>query len=204
MMMKRAILIAITVMAACAAPVANAAERELNVLLTGGPEANVLEVKLSPDGRSYLIDSLGPLEAGGGICTHPEAAPHELVCEAAPIASFEINVGSGNDSAIISPKITVPATLRGGPGNDRLRGGGGGDKLVGGPGDDALAGYGSEDWIFGGSGDDWLYGGPGADRLNGGPGADFMRGGPGEDQESTDSRDYRGVMPHARGAVRLR
>lgn len=194
--MKRTILIAMTVLAACTASVAHAAEPTLNVLLTGGPEDNVLDVKLSRDGRSYLIDSLGPLEAGGGICIHPEGNVHELVCEAAAIAGFEVNAGAGDDSAIISPKITVPTTLRGGPGNDRLRGGAGADKLVGGTGDDNLLGSGGDDWLFGGPGEDWLYGGAGADRLVGGPGADFFRGGSGEDSEELGPGDYTDPMPH--------
>lgn len=196
--MKRAILIAMSAMAACTAPVAHAAEPPeptLNVLLTGGPEDNVLDVKLSLDGRSYLIDSLGPLEAGGGICIHPEGNVHELVCEAAVIAGFEVNAGSGDDSAMISPKIMIPTTLRGGPGNDRLRGGGGADKLVGGAGDDYLLGSGGDDWLYGGSGEDRLYGGAGRDRLVGGPGADFLHGGPGEDAEVLGLGDYSDPPP---------
>ncbi|MEX2106133.1 MAG: hypothetical protein WD810_04475 [Solirubrobacterales bacterium] len=193
--MKRAILIAITVMAACTAAVADAAEPSLNILLTGGPENDVLGVKPSQDGRYYIIGSLGPLEAGGGICTHPEGNEDVLVCEAAVIAGFEVNAGAGDDSVNISPKIVIPVTLRGGPGNDRLRGGSGADKLVGGAGDDALLGSGGDDWLFGGPGEDWLFGGPGQDRLVGGPGGDYLRGGAGEDVEALGPGDYTGPMP---------
>jgi Ca2+-binding RTX toxin-like protein len=193
--MKKTTFTLIAILAASWASAAQAGERSVNVLLTGGPEANVLDVKLSQDGLSYLIDSMGPLEAGGGICVHPETTDHELVCEAAAIAGFEVNAGGGDDSVIISPKIVVPVTLRGGPGDDRLRGGAGPDKLVGGVGNDVLLGVGGDDWLYGGQGKDWLYGGSGSDRLVGGPDADFMNGGPGDDTEDLGPSDYTGVTP---------
>ncbi len=50
----------------------------------------------------------------------PKRWKTELLCPATTIAGFEINAGGGDDSAIISPKVLVPVTLRGGPGDDRL------------------------------------------------------------------------------------
>lgn len=177
--MKRAILTAITVLVALGASSAHAEERALTMLITGGEEENVLSVKLSPDGRYYLIDSLSPLEVGGAICIHPEAVENRLQCEATAISGFEVNAGGGNDSAIVSPKISIPVTLRGGPGADRLYGGAGSDKLVGGAGDDTLIGRAGNDGLFGGEGDDVLYAGPGDDILRGGPGKNETVGGPG-------------------------
>ena len=171
--MKKAILIALTLIAALAAPLAHAEEPSVNLLIAGGAEQNVLDVKLSPDGREYIIDSMDPLEVGGAICTHPEAVENRLLCPATMIAGFEINAGGGDDSAIVSPKILVPVTLRGGPGDDRLYGGGAADKLVGGPGEDTLIGR---------AGNDAIYGGPGNDRLSGGSGDDLLHGGSGEDE----------------------
>jgi hypothetical protein len=193
--MKRLLLTAILLLATCCATTAHAAERSVTVLLVGGPDTDVLDVRLSQDGRNYLIHSLSPLEAGGGICTQPQESDVSLVCEAPAIAGFEVNPGPGSDSVIISPEILVPTTLRGGPGDDRMRGGGGADKVVGGPGDDALLGHGGNDWIFGGPGDDWLYGGADEDRLEGGPGTDYLHGGPGADTERLGPRDYIGPMP---------
>lgn len=187
--MKRLLLTAILLLATCFAPAAHAAERSVTVLLVGGPEQDVLDVKLSQDGRNYLIDSLSPLEAGGGICTKPEDSVHQLVCEALPIAGFEVTPGGGDDSVIISPKIFVPTTLRGGPGNDRLRGGSGADKVIGGPGNDNLLGEAGGDWIFGGPGDDLLFGGPDDDRLTGGAGADYLNGGHGTDNVKVGPKD---------------
>jgi Ca2+-binding RTX toxin-like protein len=195
--MKRLLLtaIAILVTAACTAPIASAAERSVTVLLNAGPGTDVFDVKLSQDGRSYLVDSLYPLEAGGGICVSEEGSIHDLTCEAAAIGGFEVNAGSGDDSVIISPKILVPATLRGGPGDDRMRGGGGPDKLIGGPGADILYGHGGNDWIFGGSGDDWLYGLSGDDRLVGGPGGDYLNGGPGTNEVNFGPGDRAQLEP---------
>jgi Ca2+-binding RTX toxin-like protein len=179
--MKRLLTLLILAWAIFPAAALGAPEKSVTILLTAGPGDDVFDVKLSQDGLNYLIDSLSPLEAGGGICTHEEGSEHELTCEAKPIGGFEANGGSGNDSVIISPKITIPATLRGGPGRDRLRAGGGADKIVGGPGNDQLLGEGGNDWLFGGAGEDLLVGGAGDDRLVGGPGPDFFNGGLGND-----------------------
>jgi Ca2+-binding RTX toxin-like protein len=148
-------------------------------MITGGAEQNALDVKLSLDGREYVIDSMGPLEVGGAVCTHPEGAENRLLCAATAIAGFEVNAGGGDDSVIISPKIQVPVTLRGGPGNDRLYGGAANDKLVGGTGEDTLTGRAGNDALYGGPGNDRLYGGSGDDVANGGFGEDEIVGGPG-------------------------
>jgi Ca2+-binding RTX toxin-like protein len=177
--MKKAILTAMAMLALGAAPAqaseeaaGNASEETVNVLLTGGPEANQIEIGLTPDGRSYLIVSVVPLEVGGEICAHPEGNASELECRASAIASFEVDVGGGDDHVVIAASVPVPVTLRGGPGNDKLVGGAGDDKLVGGPGDDILIGR---------AGNDSLYGGPGRDVLRGGSGEDLLRGGGGRD-----------------------
>ncbi|HVO54450.1 MAG TPA: hypothetical protein VMT37_08560 [Solirubrobacterales bacterium] len=183
--MKKAIPILLAVLAAFLSPLAHADERALTVLLAGDASANAFRIGLSADGRSYLIQSSAPLEVGGGICTHPEGSPDALECEAAAIAGFEVNGGAGNDRVSLTRAVKVPATLRGGPGDDRLTGGSGNDKLLGGSGNDRLVGGGGEDWLFGGPGKDRLYGGPGDDRLVGGPGEDVLVGGPGRDSETS-------------------
>ncbi|HZO07253.1 MAG TPA: hypothetical protein VFB52_12770 [Solirubrobacterales bacterium] len=181
--MKRALLITIAALVACSATVAHGAERSFNVLLTGGDEVNSISVKLSTDGRSYLIDSaFGPLEAPSGICEHREGSENSLICEATAIASFEVNAGGGNDHINFSPKVPVPVTLRGGPGDDRLKGGSASDKLVGGAGNDKLYGRAGDDWLFGGPGNDVLYGSFGDDRLLGGPGVNEIFGGSGTNE----------------------
>jgi Ca2+-binding RTX toxin-like protein len=180
---KRLILIAATALVAVLAPVASAAERlperSVNVILAGDNLDNTISIGLSPDGRQYTIESAAPLEVGGEICWHPEASEDKLLCEAAAIAGFEVNGNGGNDTIALAPTVPVPATLRGGPGDDRLSGGAGNDKLVGGPGNDTLSGRGGDDSLFGGSGDDRLLGGSGNDSLFGGSGEDLLLGGSG-------------------------
>lgn len=177
--MKKAILIALTLLAAAVAPLAHAESGPVNLLITGGKEDNFLQISLSSDGREYVISSKVPLEAGGDLCAHPEERPEELVCRAPAIAGFEVNSGAGDDTVTLTSDIPIPATLRGGPGNDRLAGGGASDKIVGGPDRDVLTGRRGNDWLFGGPGPDQLSGGPGDDQLRGGPGKDGLVGGPG-------------------------
>lgn len=156
-----------------------AAENSLNIVLNGTPGNDRITVALSADGRSYEIESATPLEVASAVCTHPEQRPEALVCEAAAIAGFEINTGAGNDTVILGKTVPVPATIRGGEGEDVLVGGAGNDKLIGGPGNDELNGRGGNDLLIGGPGNDKLIGGPGDDTLIGGPGHNIELGGPG-------------------------
>jgi len=179
--MKKVIPIALVLLAALPAPLA-AAEGPVNLLLTGGREDNAIQISLSSDGRDYVIDSAAPLEVGAHLCTHPAGKESELLYEAPAIAGFEVNVGGGADLVVLAPEISIPATLRGGPGADRLVGGGGADKILGGSGSDFLGGRRGDDMIVGGPGDDHLLGGTGNDQLRGGPGRDSLNGGPGQNE----------------------
>lgn len=159
---------------------ASAGTQTYIVLLAGSEEANTIRVWLSQDGREYVIDSSAPLEVGGDVCVNPQGNADELVCPAPSIAGFEVNVGGGDDHVSVAKEITVPVTLRGGPGDDTLVGAAGPDKLIGGQGDDRLFGWGGDDVLYGGPGNDLLIGGPGDDLLGGGSGNDRLVGGPGE------------------------
>jgi Ca2+-binding RTX toxin-like protein len=157
-----------------------AAEQSLNIVLDGTPGDDHITVELSADGRSYEIESATPLEVASPVCTHPEKLPDELLCEATPIAGFEINTGAGDDYVALGKTVPVPATIRGGEGDDVLIGGAGADKLIGGPGDDELNGRGGNDLLIGGPGNDTLLGGAGDDVLRGGAGHNILVGGPGK------------------------
>lgn len=178
--MKKSILIALTLLAALFAPSAHAEGEPLTLLLAGTRAADVFRIGLSPDGREYRISSDAMLEAGGDVCWHPEERMTELACDAPAIAGFEVNVLGGDDTVILGSDIPIPATLRGGPGRDRLTGGSVADKIVGGLGPDVLSGRRGDDLMIGGPGDDYLMGGQGNDRLQGGPGTDLLAGGPGQ------------------------
>ena len=142
-----------------------AAEASVNVVLAGSPGDDRITIELSADGTAYEIESATPLEVGGTVCTHPERHPQALTCEATAIAGFEVNTGVGDDTVTLGKTVPVPATIRGGEGDDVLTGGAGNDKLIGGPGNDELNGRGGNDVLLGGSGDDTLIGGPGEDKL---------------------------------------
>ena len=150
------------------------------VLLAGGSASNTIHIWLTPDGHSYVIDTVVPLEVGGEVCTNPEGIPNQLVCAAPPIAGFEVNADGGDDRVTVSRGVTIPITVRGGPGRDTLVGGSGDDKLIGGPGADRLIGGPGNDDLIGGPDSDVLVGGPGNDTLLTGPGFDIAHGGSGE------------------------
>jgi len=96
------------------------------------------------------------------------------------VSAIEANLGAGNDELVIGQGVphSIPSTLEGGTGSD---------KLVGGPANDVLyAGEDSDpDTLEGGGGNDVLYGvnifhpkkDSGAATMNGGPGSDLMIGG---------------------------
>jgi Ca2+-binding RTX toxin-like protein len=147
------------------APAAAPAEHSVNLVLAGSPGDDRITIELSADGRAYEIESATPLEVAGTVCAHPEKRPEALLCEAAPIAGFEINTGAGDDTVTLGRTVPVPATIRGGEGDDVLTGGAGADKLIGGPGNDELNGRGGNDLLIGGPGNDVLIGGPGQNIL---------------------------------------
>jgi RTX calcium-binding nonapeptide repeat (4 copies) len=185
--MKKAILITLTILAAATAATAHAESGSYTVVLAGGSAQNMIHIWLTPDGTNYVIDSVVPLEVGGTICENAQENPNELLCKAPLVAGFEVNAGIGDDKVKVSGAITIPVTLRGGPGNDVLIGGAGADKLIGGPGNDRLIGGAGNDLIFGGPGDDLIRGGPGDDVLRGGPGNDSFAPGSGQNAVRQDA-----------------
>jgi len=184
--MKKTILILLAVLAAQSVTVARADKTSFNVLLAGGSEQNMIRIWLTPDGRSYVIDSIVPLEVGGTVCENPPGNENELICQAPMIAGFEVNAGSGSDTVTVARDVPIPVTVRGGAGPDILVGGAGPDKLLGGDGNDRLAGRGGSDLIFGGDGSDTLFGGPDKDVLRGGLGSDNLGGGTSADNVRQD------------------
>ena len=147
------------------------------LLLVGGPGPTDIDISLSADGRTYVIKANGPLEVGIQACENPPNDQDELICQAPAIGSFEVNGGNGGDTEIVDKSVPVPATLRGGAGNDVLIGGSS-DALFGRAGEDILIGRGSDDRLYGGPGNDRLQADGSGDVLNGGPGYDTCIGNP--------------------------
>jgi hypothetical protein len=186
--MKRTILILLAILAAQAAAVAHAETTSYTVVLAGGTARSMIHIWLTPDGYSYVIDSVAPLEVGGTVCENTAGNPNQLICKAPLVAGFEVNAGADDDSVIVARSVDIPVTIRGGPGDDTLLGGGGPDKLIGGEGNDRLVGQGDDDLIFGGPGADTIVGGSGGDVLRGGPGADRIAGGSGQNSIRQEMR----------------
>jgi Ca2+-binding RTX toxin-like protein len=186
--MKKATLITLALLLASACLLSTAAQGQTspaaaptyNVLLAGGEEDNDIHIWLTPDGRTYVIESAVPLEVAGTICENPPGVQTELDCEAASVGSFIVNAVGGNDQVRVAPSVSISVTLRGGAGRDVLVGGSGDDSLYGGDGADRLIGSKGNDLLVGGPGNDVLIGGPGNDVLHGGPGEDRLSGGPGQ------------------------
>jgi Ca2+-binding RTX toxin-like protein len=183
--MKKAILILLAILTVQVPSLAPAQSystaSSYTVLLAGGSASNMIRIWLTPDGRTYVIDSIVPLEVGGTLCANPEGNPNELVCPAPPIAGFEVNADGGDDKISVAKDISIPVTMRGGSGRDVLLGGTAADKLIGGIGQDRLVGWRGDDLLAGGPGDDVLVAGVGDDVILSGPGDDVVREGRGED-----------------------
>jgi Ca2+-binding RTX toxin-like protein len=179
--LKKTILILLAILAVHAPQLAPAQPPSFTILLAGGSASNTIHIWLTPDGRSYVIDSVVPLEVGGNVCVNAEGNPNEIVCPAPPIAGFEVNADGGDDKISVSNEISIPVTMRGGSGNDALFGAGGPDKLIGGAGDDRLVGWRGDDLLAGGAGSDVHVAGMGNDVILTGPGDDIVREGRGDD-----------------------
>ena len=73
--MKKAILITLAMLAAQAARRSRTPKPTYTVVLAGGPAQNTIRIWLTPDGRSYVIDSVVPLEVGGDGLRKPARNP---------------------------------------------------------------------------------------------------------------------------------
>ena len=99
----------------------------------------------------------------------------------ADVKDIDVDARSGDDSVSIDETNgaftdSIPTTIDGGPGNDRLAGGSGAETLVGGPGNDSIAGKHGNDVARMGAGDDTFVWDPGdgSDVVDGQGGTDTM------------------------------
>ena len=146
--MKRAILILLAILAAQTPPVRRACRRSdlYTVLLAGGPESNKIHIWLTPDGRSYVIDSIVPARSGGdGLRTTRREPERADLPGAAGQRLRSSTPTAATTRAGWSEDVAIPVTMRGGAGRDILIGGSGPDKLVGGAGADRLVGRDGDD-----------------------------------------------------------
>ncbi|MGA2258200.1 MAG: hypothetical protein ABSG53_26330, partial [Thermoguttaceae bacterium] len=100
--------------------------------------------------------SINPAASGGSVTVTingKTSSPYNVT------GRIEVHGWEGNDVITVSPKITLPAYLFGGTGNDILTGGGGNDVLVGGGGIDVLTGGAGRNLIIAGSGPTRIFAG---------------------------------------------
>ena len=122
-------------------------EGDILRVLAAPAEANALTLANGLTGASMIVTDTGaPLIAGPG-CTL--GADDSASCSA-PVGSGQftgIVVDAGDVDDSVSVSSSVPATILGGDGDDRIAGGDGDDSLVGGAGADFADGGGGDDSI---------------------------------------------------------
>jgi Ca2+-binding RTX toxin-like protein len=100
------------------------------------------------------------------------------------VKRIHIETAGGDDAVIFDEtyrQTTVPQTIYGGDGNDRLTGGLTADLIDGEAGNDTISGRAGDDTINAGAGNDFVSAGFGDDQPNGGDGNDWVDGDGGAD-----------------------
>ncbi len=151
-------------------------DNRLNVLAGAG---SAHDIRIDLVDNNYIVTDTGNLLITAAPCerlTNPERVSCPL-----PVSGITVEAGELNDTVQLSDSVTVPSTLIGGAGNDRLDGGVGNDYLFGGAGNDGLLGGAGDDYLVGEAGNDALLGGTDNDYLDSGVGNDYLFGGDGYD-----------------------
>jgi hypothetical protein len=110
-----------------------------------------------------------------------DAGGEMLVAATSSVKEIQITGGGGADYIFVDNRITSPATITGGAGNDTIRGGGGKTTITDGSGNDWISAPGTADSITAGSGNDTILGGVGPDTIIAGGGNDSISGAGGND-----------------------
>ena len=123
----------------------------------------------------------------------------EFSFERTEIAKIVVEAGNGADAVRIDESNgvfadTIPTTVDGGNGNDRLVGGSGAGTLIGGNGDDALFGGNGNEMLLGGNGNDSIDGNKGNDVAFMGNGADTFVWDPGDGSDTVEGQNGTDTM----------
>jgi Ca2+-binding RTX toxin-like protein len=115
------------------------------------------------------------------------------------IAEIVVNPGNGDDSVRIDEgngvfSDTIPTTINGGNGDDRLVGGAGAVTLNGGNGDDRLIGGDGNERLIGGNGNDTIDGNRGNDVALMGNGDDTFIWDPGDGSDTVEGQNGNDTM----------
>jgi hypothetical protein len=123
----------------------------------------------------------------------------EFSFERTEIAQIVVKAGDGGDAVRIDEingvfADTIPTTINGGNGNDRLVGGAGAVTLSGGNGDDALFGGNGNEKLLGGNGNDTIDGNRGNDAAFMGNGNDTFVWDPGDGSDTIEGQNGTDTM----------
>lgn len=163
------------------------------VAISGGDEANSIEIGRDSAGRALVTDAAG-LAFGAG-CEVSSFDANTAVCGDSTTTVVAAALGGEADSFKMtdqfSPNGYTQIAVDGGAGNDRLAGAYTGvpNTLVGGAGSDTLYGGNFADMLDGGDDDDTLMAGDGNDVAHGGGGNDAVNGSGGDDSVYGDDGD---------------
>ena len=115
------------------------------LVIEGGPEANVITI-INPADQTFVVaDSGAPVTATTPECLADTPAANQVTC-VAPITRIVARGADGDDR--ITNETAVPSSLDGGTGDDVLVGGSGDDQIFGDTGRDAVDGRGGSDRFF--------------------------------------------------------
>ena len=127
------------------------------VLTVTGTDGNdAIGISLSKDGATITVSEAVVVEG-------EKPTPTKTTFDAASVTSIVVDAGAGDDRVGAcrgrrgSSALTVPMTINGGDGNDRLEGAGGDDVVNGDAGDDHIGGGAGADSLNGGDGDDVIF-----------------------------------------------
>ena len=123
----------------------------------------------------------------------------EFSFERSQIAEIVVDAGNGGDAVRIDESNgvfsdTIPTTIEGGNGNDRLVGGAGAVTIDGGNGDDTLFGGNGNEQLIGGNGNDSIDGNKGNDSALLGNGNDTFIWDPGDGSDTIEGGTGRDTM----------
>ena len=122
----------------------------------------VLRIEGDPAMRNFV--RVNVQRRGGNLVV--AAGTARQVVPLAGVLAIAVVGGDAADRFVLNGRVTVPATIEGRGGNDKLFGGAGDDTLLGGPGNDRLVGRRGNDRLVGGGGKDRFSGGPGANTVD--------------------------------------
>ncbi|WP_276321514.1 Hint domain-containing protein [Palleronia sediminis] len=162
--------------------------KELNGIVEGDDEANLIDENYTGDPEGDLIDRPDQIVNGSPIGTNADIVKAGGGDDTVfgRLGGDTIFGEDGNDSVVGGSGADL---IDGGEGDDALFGDGGRDTILGQAGDDTLSGQAGDDSLSGGAGDDSLHGGTGDDTLLGGDGSDTALGGEGDDHIDTSGTD---------------